>query len=102
MNKLFALLVFSYTCVSSVWVSKFGLWSVIIAFPSHCINTYTVKPVLSSHSKRRPKFGFQDRVSLHAGQTPKDHSALLSVFIKLPFVFKTFGFFYLSDRLRQV
>ena len=28
----------------------------------------TVKPVLSGHSKRRPKFGFQDRLSLNAGQ----------------------------------
>ena len=29
---------------------------------------YTVKPVLSGHSKRRPKLGFQDRLSLNAGQ----------------------------------
>ena len=29
---------------------------------------YTVKPVLSGHSKRRPKVGFQDRVPLNAGQ----------------------------------
>ena len=28
----------------------------------------TVKPVLSVHSKRRPKIGFQDRLSLNAGQ----------------------------------
>ena len=28
----------------------------------------TVKPVLCSHSKRRPKIGFQDRSSLNAGQ----------------------------------
>ena len=28
----------------------------------------TVKPVLSSHSKKRPKIGFQDRLSLNAGQ----------------------------------
>ena len=27
----------------------------------------TVKPVLSGHSKRRPKIGFQDRLSLNAG-----------------------------------
>ena len=27
----------------------------------------TVKPVLSGHSKRRPKFGFQDQLSLNAG-----------------------------------
>ena len=28
----------------------------------------TVKPVLSGHSKRRTKIGFQDRLSLNAGQ----------------------------------
>ena len=31
-------------------------------------NKATVKPVLSGHSKRRPKFGFQNRLSLNAGQ----------------------------------
>ena len=31
-------------------------------------NSYTVKPVLSGHSKRRTKIGFQDRLSLNAGQ----------------------------------
>ena len=29
---------------------------------------YTLKPVLSGHSKRRPKIGFQDLLSLNAGQ----------------------------------
>ena len=28
----------------------------------------TVKPILSGHYKRRPKIGFQDRLSLNAGQ----------------------------------
>ena len=54
----------------------------------------SVKPVLSSHSQRRPKIGFEDRLSLNAGQrlqkAPREHSAILSTFIKLPFVFKTF------------
>ena len=31
-------------------------------------NIVTVKPVLSGHSKRRPKIGFQDRLLLNAGQ----------------------------------
>ena len=30
--------------------------------------SHTVKPVLSGHSKGRPKIGFQDRLSLNAGQ----------------------------------
>ena len=45
-------------------------------------------------SKRR-KIGFQDQVSLNAGQKycrmlQEEHSAILSTFIKLPFVFKIF------------
>ena len=56
---------------------------------------YTVKPVLSSHSKRRPKIVFQDRLSLNAGQKycrmlQGERSAILSTFIKLPFFIKTF------------
>ena len=35
----------------------------------------TVKPVLSGHSKRRPKIGFQDRLLLNAGQK---HCRMLS------------------------
>ena len=49
--------------------------------------TCIVKPILSSHSKRRQNNYFQDRLSLNAGQT---HSAILSTFIRLPLVFKTF------------
>ena len=52
----------------------------------------TVKPVLSGHSKRSPKIGFQDQLSLHVGQKyctmlQGEHSAIFSTFIKLPFVF---------------
>ena len=55
----------------------------------------TVKPVLSGHSKRRLKIGFQDQLSLYAGQNycrmlQWEHSAILSTFIKLPFVIKPF------------
>ena len=57
--------------------------------------TCTVKPVLSDHSKRRPKIGFQDGLLLNAGQKycrmlPLEHSAILLTFIKLPFVIKIF------------
>ena len=53
-----------------------------------------VKPVLSSHSKRIPKIGFQCLLSLNAGQKycrmlQGEHSAILSTFIKLPFSIKT-------------
>ena len=54
----------------------------------------TVKPVLSGHSKRRPKIGFQTIIaycwSKVLQNAPREHSAILSTFIKLPFVFKTF------------
>ena len=55
----------------------------------------TVNPVLSGHSKRRPKFGFQDPSLLNAGQKycrmlQWEHSAILSTFIRLPFVIKSF------------
>ena len=44
--------------------------------------------------KKKTKTDFQDQLSLTAGQkvlqnAPKEHSAILSTFIKLPFVFKT-------------
>ena len=56
----------------------------------------TVKPVLSGHSKRRPKIGFHDRRMLKECRSKVfqnalfEHSAILLTFIKLPFVFKTF------------
>ena len=50
---------------------------------------------LSGHSKRRPKYGFQDRLLLNAGQKycrrlQGEHSAINSTCIKLPFVIKIF------------
>ena len=54
-----------------------------------------MRPVLSGHSKRRPKIGFQDQLLLNAGhkycrKLKGVHSAILSTFIKLPFAIKTF------------
>ena len=51
---------------------------------------------------------FQDQLSLNAGQKycrmlQGEHSAILSTFIKLPFVIKTFVLsFFLSGRFTQV
>ena len=44
---------------------------------------------------KKTKIGFQDQISLNAGQKycrmlPLEHSAIISTFIKLPFVFKAF------------
>ena len=63
----------------------------------------TVKRVLSGHSKRTPKIGFQDLLSLNAGQKycrnagqkycrmlPLEHSAILLTFIKVPLAIKIF------------
>ena len=65
---------------------------------------FTVKPVFSGHSKRRPKIGFQDRLSLTAGQKYcrmlLEHSVILSTFIKLPFAFKTFVLFIFECQLK--
>ena len=50
----------------------------------------TVKPGLNGHSKKT-EIDFQDQLSLNAGQkycSPREHSAILSTFIKLPFVYK--------------
>ena len=54
----------------------------------------TVKPVLSGHSKRTRKVGFQYRLSLNAGQRycrmlQGEHSAIPSTSNKLPFSIKT-------------
>ena len=68
--------------------------NILICFPAQfCLMiTVTVKPALSSHSKIRPKIGFQDAKcrSKVLQNAPREHSAILSTFIKLPFVFKTF------------
>ena len=62
----------------------------------------TVKPVLSGHSKRTPKIGFQDRLSLNAGQKYcrilHYFRPSLSYHLSLRYVFCLF----LSGRLRQV
>ena len=64
---------------------------------------YTVKPVLSSHSKRRPKISFQDQLSLNAGQKycrilRGEHSAILSTCIKLLLLLRSLCCLFLSGR----
>ena len=53
------------------------------------------KTCLKQPLKRKTKIGFQDRLSLNAGQKycrmlQGEHSAILSAYIKLPFAIKTF------------
>ena len=61
---------------------------------SHSKLSYS-KACLKCPLKRRPKIGFQDRLSLTAGQKycrmlQREHSAILSTCIKLTSIFKTF------------
>ena len=65
------------------------------------------KTCLKQPLSKRPKIGFQDQLSLDAGQKycrmlQGEHSAILLAFIKLPFVIKIFVKSILSGRLRQV
>ena len=57
------------------------------------IGITTIKPVLSGHSIKNTKIGFQYRLSLNGGQKycrmlQGEHSAILSTSIKLPFSIK--------------
>ena len=57
--------------------------------------TYS-KTCLKRPLKKKTKIGFQDQLSLNAGQK---YYAILSTFIKLPFVIKIFVCLFLSGRL---
>ena len=48
------------------------------------------KTCLKGPLSKRPKIGFQDRLSHVLQNAPRGHSAILSTLIKLPFVFKIF------------
>ena len=62
--------------------------------PAHQYLSYS-KTCVKRPLSKRPKIGFEDQLSLNAGQKycrmlPLEHSALLSTFIKLSFVIKIF------------
>ena len=65
-----------------------------------CILTadYKVKSVLSSHSKKKTNYRLMQVKSIAEG----GYSAILSTFIKLPFVIKIFVLSFLSGCLRHV
>ena len=73
-------------------VKKNTIFNLISAHTS--LRAYS-KTFVKRPLSKRPKIGFQDQLSLNAGQKycrmlQGEHSAILSTFIKLPFVFKTF------------
>ena len=56
---------------------------------------YYSKTCVKQSLSKRPQIGFQDQLSLNAGQKycrmlREEHSAILLTFIKLPFVIKIF------------
>ena len=62
---------------------------------NRCASTYYSKASVKRPISKRPKIGFQDQSSLNAGQKYRrmlqgEHSAILSTFIKLRFVFEFF------------
>ena len=68
---------------------------------------YNSKACVKWPLTKRPKIGFQDQLSLNAGQKycrmlPLKHSAILLTFIKLQFVIKIFVCLFLSDHFTQV
>ena len=65
----------------------------------------TAKPVLSGHSKRRPKIGFQDRLWLNAGQKLLQNESILQYFrpaLSYHLSLRPLFCLFLSGRLRQV
>ena len=68
-----------------------------------CILTadYTVKPVLSGHSKKKTIYPLMQVKSIEEC-SKGEHSAILFTFIKLPFVIKIFVSSFLSGCLRHV
>ena len=71
-----------------------------------CIFMYS-KTCLKQPLKKKTKIGSQDQLSLNAGQKycrmlQEEHSAILSTFIMLSLVFKTFVCLFLSGLLRQI
>ena len=62
---------------------------------ANCLCRPYWQPTVKRPLSKRPKIGFQDQLSLNAGQKycrmlQGEHSAIFSTFIKLPFVIKIF------------
>ena len=66
-----------------------------VLFTDSLMNNIYGKTGVKRPLSKRQEIGFQDQLSLNAGQKycrmlQGEHSAILSTFIKLPFVFKIF------------
>ena len=83
------MLVYTKICGSLSAGTFFG-----ISYTYFSVCTYS-KTCVKRQLSKRPKIDFQDQLSLNAGQKycrmlKWEHSAILSTFIKLPFVIKRF------------
>ena len=70
-------------------IKVYAVYKIIAYFKSLYSKTCLKRPL-----KKKTKIGFQDQLSLNAGQEygrmlQREHSAILSTFIKLPFAIKT-------------
>ena len=75
--------------------------------PFACPKSIYSKTCVKQPFSKRQKIGFQDQLSVNAGQKycrmlQVEHSAILLTFIKLPFVIKIFVLSILSGRCTQV
>ena len=83
-----------FSCIEDQFI-----WTKNLINCSSLVSSYTGKVYSKTCVKqplsKRPKIGFQDQLSLNAGQKyyrmlQGEHSEILSTFIKLPFVIKVF------------
>ena len=75
--------------------NKHTVWEPICLIDCSITGRFYSKTCVKRLLSKRPKIGFQDRLSLNAGKKywrmlQGEYSAILLTFIKLPFVIKTF------------
>ena len=101
----------------SVWALIRGFCAYAVSTQLSCTGSFKVtvcechkhnsKTCVKRPLSKRPKIGFQDSLSLNAGQKycrmlQGEHSAILLTFTKLPFVIKILVLYILSGRFTQV
>ena len=82
-----------YSYLPIIW-NFADVYTMVCTVGVHVVWIYS-KTCLKGSLKKKTKIGFQDRLSLNAGQKycrmlQEEHSAILSTFIKLPFVINIF------------
>ena len=73
-----------------------NLWFIAVMIGALRVNNgYSIKTCVKRPLSKRQKMSFQDQLSINAGRKycrmlQGEHSAILSTFIKLPFIIKIF------------